>query len=95
MNRPESAISRRHFLKSACLAGGALALGGLVPLPGFAGQSGNNTSYRGQHTARQTRLLMGTLVTLTAVAPDAARADAAFALAFAAAAAFLAATTGS
>ena len=78
MKNPLSFISRRHFLKSAgALAACGLA-GGLVPLPAFAGQSRGEAG-----PAQQTRMLMGTMVTLTALAPDAAKADAAFARAFA------------
>lgn len=78
MKNPLSFISRRCFLKSAgALAACGLA-GGLVPLPAFAGQGRDEAA-----PAQQTRLLMGTLVTLTALAPDPARADAAFARAFA------------
>ena len=83
MKRQDSILSRRHFLKSVCFASGALALGGLVPLSVFAGQGGNEVSTKGRHAVRQTRLLMGTLVTLTVVVPDPGGADEALAKAFA------------
>ncbi len=67
-------LSRRHFLKSACMAGAAFAASGLIPLPVFAASG---------RTEQQTRLLMGTVVTLTAVAPGPAAAEDAFAAAFA------------
>lgn len=66
-------FSRRDFLKSACLAGAAFAAAGLMPPTAFAASG---------RTGQQTRLLMGTMVTLTAVAPDSARAEDAFASAF-------------
>lgn len=67
-------LSRRHFLKSACMAGAAFAASGLIPLPVFAASC---------RTEQQTRLLMGTMVTLTAVTPGPAAAENAFASAFA------------
>ena len=67
-------LSRRHFLKSACLAGAALAASGLMPVNVFAAPG---------RVEQQTRLLMGTIVTLTAVTPSVAQAEDAFAAAFA------------
>lgn len=72
------AINRRHFLKSACAAGAAVVaagfVGGLSPLALAAPLGG---------TRQQSRLLMGTIVTLTAVNASAQQADEAFAAAFA------------
>lgn len=66
-------LSRRHFLKSACLAGAAFAVAGLTPIDAFASPG---------HTEQQTRPLMGTFVTLTAVTQEPALAESAFAVAF-------------
>lgn len=73
----DTRISRRAFLRQTCAAGAVLAaagtVGGLFPLNALA--SGG--------TQQQSRLLMGTIVTLTAATGDAARAEDAFAAAFA------------
>ena len=80
MSASQSILTRRGFLKSACSAGAALAVAGtvsaLLPLHALAAP-------RAGRTEQQTRLLMGTIVTLTAVSTDPARAREAFALAFA------------
>lgn len=77
-----SPFSRRRFLRSACTAGAAAAVlgltGSITPLRALA-----SAGLSGPHTEQQTRLLMGTMVTLTAVTPDRERAREAFALAFA------------
>lgn len=69
--------ARRDFMKSVCAAGTVLAAAnftaGLFPLSAFAATG---------HTEQQTRLLMGTFVTLTASTADPARARDAFTLAF-------------
>lgn len=82
MKALQSSLSRRRFLRSACTAGAAAALlgltGSLTPLRVLA-----STGLSGLHTEQQTRLLMGTMVTLTAATPDRNRAQEAFALAFA------------
>lgn len=87
MKHQDYSFSRRCFLKNACLAGGVLAVGTLAgslgPLSAFAGEEQRSTSRGSGRIAQQTRLLMGTLVTLTALAPDQAKADAAFGRAFA------------
>lgn len=72
--KTRDSLSRRHFLKSACLAGAALAASGLMPVNVFAASG---------RTEQQTRLLMGTMVTLTAVTSSPAQAEDAFAAAFA------------
>ena len=79
MTANRTTLTRRDFLKNACLAGAAVtaatAAGGLFPLDALASP--------GKPPVRQqTRLLMGTVVTLTAVTDDSSRADAAFSLAF-------------
>lgn len=72
-------LSRRDFLRGACLAGTSFGLttlcSGVIPLGALASSAVS--------TQQQTRLLMGTLVTLTAVTGDAARAEAGFHAAFA------------
>ncbi|MDL2316078.1 FAD:protein FMN transferase [Desulfovibrio sp. OttesenSCG-928-A18] len=78
-----SNMDRRNFLRLAGATGALLALSSLsgpLLVPGLA-QAGPNTG--GEHTEQQTRLLMGTFVTLTAVSADKAKAEAAFAAAFA------------
>ncbi len=73
-------LTRRGFLQKTCSIGAALAVAGIAQglLP-----SGSLAASGQAKTEQQTRLLMGTLVTLTAVSPDPARAQEAFALAFA------------
>lgn len=71
-------LTRRDFLRGTCMLGTGLGLAGLgaglVPLHGVAAPLAR--------TEQQTRLLMGTIVTLTAVTTDASRAEAAFHAAF-------------
>ena len=80
MTRPLSPCTRRSFLKKACAAGATLgaagALGALFPPLVLAG------TVRGR-VEQQSRLLMGTVVILTALSPDSALAEEAFSLAFA------------
>lgn len=79
MTTPSNTLSRRAFLHGACALGAGLGLAGttagLLPL--------NAVASSGLRTEQQTRLLMGTMVTLTAASPDPARAEAAFQAAFA------------
>lgn len=78
MNKQQP-ISRRRFLKRACVTGGALALAGLInPLP-LAARAGGIAP----RSEQQSRLLMGTIVTLTAVTDDPGLAGAGFEAAFA------------
>lgn len=77
-------MDRRSFLRLAGAAGALLTLSSLsgpLLVPGLARASLNRG---GERTEQQTRLLMGTFVTLTAVSADKARCDAAFDEAFAA-----------
>lgn len=80
MTATSSILTRRSFLRNACAAcatvAAANAAGGLLPLPAL-GACGPD------RTEQEARLLMGTVVTLTAVSADAAGAREAFALAFA------------
>ncbi|MDR2573974.1 MAG: FAD:protein FMN transferase [Desulfovibrio sp.] len=84
MKFPLSPCTRRVFLEKSCAAMAGLgaslaaggALGGLFPLPALAATGPGRI-------AQQSRLLMGTIVTLTALSPDSALAGEAFALAFA------------
>jgi Membrane-associated lipoprotein involved in thiamine biosynthesis len=74
-----TSISRRRFLQTACTAGAALAVAGLagpLPLTAFALPAS-------LHKEQQSRLLMGTIVTLTAATAERARAHDAFTAAFA------------
>lgn len=75
--------TRRAFLYSACAAGAALALGGtLFPLLCEASPS-SLARQTPQGAEQQTKLLMGTMLTLTAVSSEPQRAEEAFARAFA------------
>lgn len=78
MKKPTT-FSRRDFLHGACILGAGAGLaafaGPLLPLKALAAPGAPGTE-------QQTRLLMGTMVTLTAVTKDPAKAEAAFAAAF-------------
>lgn len=67
-------LNRRRFIQSVCMAGAALAASTLLPASALA---------FGGPTRQQTKLLMGTTVTLTAAGRGAAEVEDAFALAFA------------
>jgi thiamine biosynthesis lipoprotein len=72
-------FSRRAFVRRLAgfgLTAGALGLGGLLPLPALAAKDHRKS-------VQETRLLMGTIVTITAASADAPRARAAMAAAFA------------
>lgn len=75
--------SRREFLKYACTAGALIAAtqvsSSLFPLVSFAGPDSGTRN----HTEQQTKLLMGTMVTVTAVTASSAQAEDSFARAFA------------
>lgn len=85
MMNDKALASRRRFLRQACTAGAVLAaasaLSSLAPLTAFASSGGRKNGR--EATEQQTRLLMGTFVTLTAVTADTAAARGAFAAAFA------------
>jgi thiamine biosynthesis lipoprotein len=72
-------LSRRAFVRRLAglgLTAGAIGLGGLSPLPALAAKEH-------RWSVQETRLLMGTIVTITAASADAPRARAAMAAAFA------------
>lgn len=71
MKKAPTSLSRRRFLQQACAAGAALAFSGSLVPQALAAISK-------RPVAQQTYLLMGTIVTLTAVTEDASRAQSAF-----------------
>jgi len=75
-----STIDRRAFLKLSGCAGVAAATALVSPAIGLASLPGRN---RGLMVAQQTRMMMGTVVTITVVDPSATRAQEALAAGFA------------
>ena len=69
------AFTRRKFLHQSCLAGAVLGIAGLLPLSAQAAEGDSQT-------VQETRLLMGTIVTLTASHPARAKAEDAIGRAF-------------
>lgn len=77
MKASGSLISRRRFLRTACAAGVACAgFVSLRPLQVLAAPGGREEMHQ------QTRLLMGTVVTMEVISSETSRAQAAFAAAF-------------
>lgn len=79
MKTPFSSLTRRRFLKTACITGAALTLAGPGPFKVLNALAASGR----MRTEQQSRLLMGTVVALTVATSDPALAEIAFDEAFA------------